>query len=308
MALRRAFTRAVSKLLGGAAGRHFADLLGTLDRTVEQGRRLFALPSPIYRPPYAWHRFTPEQGLSLIQQLRRHGLIMLPGFLDKARLLRTQASIAGQFAAMLGKEMEFRPDQHDYSCRQPLAISPELAEAAIDADLLNLVSGYFRRKPFLSESDFRRVLPLDLAEHERRNAKFAKGYSPSHWHHDLHGRELKAMIYLTDVGPADQDFAYCLGSHTGFRSTKYENSRFTDAQVETMKLEILECLAPAGTAIVFDTNGIHRLRRRNTRIRDSVTFNYHPGRMCQISPQHIHPDILDQKRAEFLRLMVLAGR
>ena len=80
------------------------------------------------------------------------------------------------------------------------------------------------------------------------------------------------MIYLTDVGPDDQNFAYCLGTHTGFKSTKYENSRFSESQLEAMKLESFECLAPAGTAIVFDTNGIHRLRRRNTRIRDSVTF------------------------------------
>ena len=30
----------------------------------------------------------------------------------------------------------------------------------------------------------------------------------------------------------------------------------------------LECYAPAGTAIMFDTNGIHRLRRFDTRVRE----------------------------------------
>lgn len=190
---------------------------------------------------------------------------------------------------------------------QPLAICPEFADAAADSDVLNLVSGYFRRTPFLSESDFRRVIPLDIREHERQNERFAKGYTSSHWHYDIRGRQIKVMIYLTDVGPDDQNFAYFPGTHEGFKSIKYENTRFTDAAVEAWNVRSVECLGPAGTAIVFDTNGIHRLRRRKTRPQDTVTFNYHPNRRSRFIPQLIHPDVLRPRRTEFTALTVIAA-
>lgn len=286
--------RTVRKLFGRGAEHHFMD-------------RVLNMPSPVWRPPYPWRRFTPEHGRQLIEQLRRDGLVMLSNFFDEAQLACIRAAVEAQFRPTLSGKMEFRANDQFYACIQPLSICREFSEAAIDPDLLNLVSGYFRRRPFLSESDFRRVMPLDMVEWERKAPKFAKGYSASHWHHDVRGRQIKVMIYLTDVGPDDQNFSYCLGTHTGFKSMKYENSRFSDEQVQAMKLEILECLAPAGTAIAFDTNGIHRLRRRPTGVRDTVTLNYHPGQMYRMIPQVIHPEVPETRREEFARVTVIAA-
>lgn len=294
MTPRQISARAVGKLFGFAAEHHFTD-------------RLLNLPSPLWRFPHAWSGRTPAEGTELIERLCRDGLVMLPGFLDSAQLDRARAAVESQFNPELGKGMEFRNRGKFYACTQPLAICPEFVSAAFSPDLLNLVGGYFRRVPFLSESDFRRVLPLDMAQHELDNEKFAKGHSSSHWHYDLRGRQIKVMIYLTDVGPDDQNFAYCLKSHTGFKSVKYENSRFTDDKLAQMGLEPLECLGSAGTAIIFDTNGIHRLRRRPSRVRDSVTFNYHPGRMYRAIPQIIHPDVSPEQREKLNRVTVLAN-
>ena len=115
------------------------------------------------------------------------------------------------------------------------------------------------------------------------------------------------MIYLTDVGPDDQNFAFCLGTQRGFRTTKYEKSRFTDQQLSSLGLAPLEVLAPAGTAVVFDSSGIHRLRRRDTRVRDSVTFNYRPNRLCPHVPLAVHGDSLVSRRSEFERVTTLAN-
>lgn len=250
-----------------------------LERIVEHGRRLLDAPSPIWRPPHAWHRLTPARGQDLISRLRRDGLVMMPDFLSKGQLASIQDTVDAQVTAPLAEHMVFSQSQHYYSSRQPLTICPEFVEAAADSDLINVVSGYLRRRPFIAESDFRRVLPLDMVEYERENPNAARGYTPSHWHHDLHGREVKVMIYLTDVGPDDQNFTYCFRSHRGFRTLKYERSRFSDEAVQGKKFDIIECFASAGTAILFDSSGIHRLRRRKTsRVRDSVTFYYRPGR------------------------------
>lgn len=294
MTPRQIVARTVGKLFGITAEHHFTD-------------RVLNLPSPIWSPPYPWSRLSAGEGKALIERLKREGLIIFPDFFTKDQLARIHSAIEAQFAPVLSPRMEFRPKNEYYACVQPLVICREFAEAAIDHDLLNLASGYFRRKPFLSESDFRRVLPLDMEEHERKDPKFGKGYSSSHWHYDLRGRQIKVQIYLTDVGPEDQNFSYCLGSHKGFKSIKYEKSRFSEARFEALGIQSLECLGSAGTAIVFDTNGIHRLRRRNTRTRDSLTFYYHPGRMYRAIPQAIHPEVLAAKREVFAGLTVLAS-
>lgn len=305
--IRTASLGLLTKVAPGAAER-VSGALGAVDRTSEQVRRLFGLPSPVWQPPKTWTRFTTQEGSRLADELHRQGLVTIPGFFDQSQLTCVRAALDAGFARIPESGLEFRPSQKYYASVQPLTLCPEFAEAAIDPDLLNLAASYFRRTPFLTEADFRRVLPLDMAEHERQNEKFGKGHSSSHWHYDTHGRELKVMIYLTDVGPEDQNFVFLLGSHRGFRSAKYEKSRLNDQQVEAMGHEMLECFASAGTAVVFDSNGIHRLRRRNTtRNRDSVTFNYHPGRLCHHVALAIHPDSLARRRAEFERFAKLAG-
>jgi Phytanoyl-CoA dioxygenase (PhyH) len=305
MTLRAASVDLLTRVAPGVADRVSKALPG-IDRLSEQFRRLFGMPSPFWTTPNEWSRFTTAEATRLLDQLRREGLILLPGFLSAEELTRVRASLDEAFSHLDVSRIEFRPDHKYYACLQPLRLCPEIADAAIDGDLLKLAGACFRRTPFLSEADFRRVLPLDMTVHERENEKFARGYSSSHWHHDVHGRELKVMIYLTDVGPGDQNFVYLIGSHKGFRSARYEATRFSDQQVDNMNHTRLECYAPAGTAIVFDTNGIHRLRRFNTRSRDSVTFNYHPGRMCQSVPLEIHPESLARNRAEFFRTTTVA--
>jgi len=264
------------------------------------------MPSPVWRIPKEWNRFTYDEASQLVARLRSVGLVVLPGFFDSQQIANIRSALDRHFLAPEKAKIEYRPNQKYYACLQPLALCPEFADAAIDSDLLKLVGAYLRRKPFLSEADFRRVLPLDMPAHEAENEKFAKGYSSSHWHHDVHGREVKVMIYLTNVEPGDQNFVYLLGSHRGFRSLKYEKTRFSDHQVERMNYPLLECYAAAGTAIVFDTNGIHRLRRFATRFRDTVTVNYQPGRIHHSVPLVIHPDSLVRNRAQFSHMTTLA--
>jgi Phytanoyl-CoA dioxygenase (PhyH) len=301
MSFRTSSVDLLTKVAPGIAGR-VSRVLRSVDQTSEHLRRLFGMPSPVWAMPKRWNRFTHDEPERLLDQLRRDGLIIIPAFLNAEQIVRVRTALEAGFLTPEVSRIKYRQTHKYYVCLQPLALCTEFADAAIDADLLNLVGAFFRRKPFLSEADFRRVLPLDMAVHEREDENFGKGYSSSHWHHDMHGRELKVMIYLTDVGPGDQNFVYLLGSHKGFRSTRFEASRFSDQQVDKMAYKRLECYASAGTAIVFDTNGIHRLRRFNTRVRDSVTLNYHPGRMCQSVPLIIHPESLGRNRPEFFRI------
>jgi len=172
----------------------------------------------------------------------------------------------------------------------PLRVHPALLELAAQPFVLAVIENYLRRRIYLADVDIRRVPPMGMAEVDRRARAAAVGYTSSHWHRDIRGRQVKVMVYLTDVAEGDSNFAYLAGSHRGFqhRSQHIERSRFTDAHVESLGVAPVECYGAAGTTLIFDTNCIHRLRRKPTaRVRDTVTFYYTPGqelRVLEVEP------------------------
>jgi len=90
---------------------------------------------------------------------------------------------------------------------------------------------------------------------------------------------VKMLVYLTDVTASDNNFAFVPGSHLGqHRRTSFGESRVSDAEVAKMEVDPVEVFGAAGTAVIFDTNIVHRLRRRmSASTRDTMTFYYTPG-------------------------------
>jgi len=106
------------------------------------------------------------------------------------------------------------------------------------------------------------------------------GYSSSSWHRDTRGRQLKMMVYLSDVGEKDSCFSFLPKTHSGNypRKNTYMESRFSDDSVEKMGIERIDWLGKAGEAYLFDTNLIHRLcRKPEAKLRDSFTCYFTPG-------------------------------
>jgi hypothetical protein len=68
-----------------------------------------------------------------------------------------------------------------------------------------------------------------------------------------------------------------------------EASRFTDEYVDSLGVETIEATGPAGTTLVFNTNPIHRLRRKEgAAIRQSLMLYYTFGqelRNVKITPE-----------------------
>jgi ectoine hydroxylase-related dioxygenase (phytanoyl-CoA dioxygenase family) len=173
----------------------------------------------------------------------------------------------------------------------PLRVHPALLQLATQPFVLAVIESYLRRRIYLADVDVRRVPPMTMDEVDQRAGTMALGYTSSHWHRDIRGRQVKVMVYLTEVAEGDSNFAYLPGSHRGYqhRPQNIERSRFTDAQVASLGIVPVECYGPAGTTLVFDTNCIHRLRRKSTaRLRDTVTFYYTPGqelRALDVEPE-----------------------
>ena len=163
----------------------------------------------------------------------------------------------------------------------PLRVHPAILELATQPFALAVIENYLRRRIYLADIDVRRVPPMQMEEIDRRVEAAAARYTSSHWHRDIRGRQVKVMIYFTDVSDSDSNFAYIAGSHRGFQHRPQQadrSSRFTDAHIQSLGVAPIECYGTAGTTLIFDTNCIHRLRRKATaRVRDTVTFYYTPG-------------------------------
>lgn len=96
------------------------------------------------------------------------------------------------------------------------------------------------------------------------------------WHRDsLNRRQLKLMIYLTDVSSSNGPFEYIKGSHGLAHKLRFNlispNVRFGKSdKIVQAKSDILT--ASKGTGIIFDSSGVHRGNSIDVDKRVAITY------------------------------------
>ena len=228
---------------------------------------LFTAPRRAFAPTMA---VPDEEGAQRqVHELRERGYTSLGRFVDAEELGAVAEAID---RAVQDGSAKWSESVRYWSITHSLRLAPCIAQWAARPRVMGLIERYFRRAPYLADVDMRRVLPVDYDE-------LGPGHvSSSTWHKDTRGRQVKLMIYLSDVGEHDSNFAFVPGSHLDRHSrvSGSEESRFRDSAVSGA--EVKEWFGRAGDAMLFDTNLIHRLRRKpGAAVRDSVTFYYTPG-------------------------------
>jgi len=208
-------------------------------------------------------------------ELQRTGYTSLGPIFDSGDLAEISALIDEAVAGRLGLVQAVWSERVMYwHLQNPLRLHPVLFTMAACPMALAVCEAYMRRPCYLADVDLRRIVPVAMDEVQ------SSGYSSSNWHRDNRGRQVKVMVYLSDVGPDDSCFSLLPSTHA--RCTKrrrsYMETRVTDAEAESLGIAPLDWLGRAGEAMLFDTNLVHRLRRKPTaQIRDSLTYYYTPG-------------------------------
>ena len=219
----------------------------------------------------------------LLDNFSRDGMLVFPRYLDS---IAVNTLMGAAEEAYGGRRPDIVTSDSAGSAyryiNNPLRLTREIFSLACDPFLVGLIEAYFQCDIFLADVDMRRVLPVTMEEFAKLTSINAQGYSPSHWHYDMRGRQVKVMVYLTDVGEGDQNFAFCPGTHRPHSDiprsrVNFPMSRFPDGWPETHGCPVVECRGQAGMLMMFDTNGIHRLRRTKQSQRDSFTLYYTPG-------------------------------
>lgn len=239
--------------------------IGPLRNAVRDTRdALHHVSLPWFRP----HRVTRGAWSSwkVAELLRRDGICILPSYFAAAEI----APFRGLAQALLDAEPldEAASAIHQLQLRK----HPAFATLLLDELILAAVEGFYR-KPVHVVTGFpiryEPAPPLDLAD--------LKGTSA--WHHDSKGHVFFAMWLLTDVPPDGQHLSYVIGSHrTRHRWESYEETRLSEAQALALGHGVVKGVGPAGTVILFDTNGAHRPNRCLGPRRDAFFSKYSAGR------------------------------
>ena len=236
-------------------------------------------PNPFYSSPIA----TPldeSRHRALLDELVRNGAIILEDIVPAEHIAGLRAAIEEVLGGQR-PDIPFEVMAVGGSCviRSNLRPYRPLAEIAADPRVTRLVEDYFHRHAVLADMDIRRDPPADMDELMRQSPEERAGYTSNHWHRDHRGRQVKLLVYLTDVGPSDNNFAYLPTSHIGHHGRgTFQESRIPEDFVAGFGKTPVEAYAKAGTGLLFDTNIVHRLRRKATAsARDTVTFYYTPG-------------------------------
>lgn len=220
------------------------------------------------------------RGAPWLEQLRREGIVQIPGLVPPAELASMQREFEGFVEVLdheraLGRgdkraydeEEHWWPDDRAYITNNAFKHSPSLTRFFCDPRLTSLARSYYGRHAFITRGVAMRYLPLE----ERHKDMFG-------WHHDLEDRRLKALVLLTDLTSEGQVMSYVRGSHAlrhSYRMFFRNDVELARCETALGKLEIVETTGRAGDVFFFDSNGIHRGNRRSDApVRDTFFVEY----------------------------------
>lgn len=204
---------------------------------------------------------------SLLATLERDGAVQLPPLVDAGTLREMQAAFQSRL-------MHLRSNYADGCTRTELKRRTVedvlmLEQGFIDIGLHPLVTGLARR-----------YIGNGFALCEAKGWETLEAGTDFHgWHGDMWydkdaaggtiPREIKLAFYLNDVGSGC--FQYIKRSHQ-----RAAPDLLTKQQAEGLPFDdMIEFKGPAGTAVVFDTSGIHRQGIPVLHRRQAVFYNYH---------------------------------
>ena len=264
-----------TRLLGGVLR---AGPLLPLRRGVREIRDYFHYrPRPGFKPREIVRG--PFSSVAVARSLRERGVCILEGALAPEKLRAAREAFEDLFVDADGRVLGRTDVPETYSRVIDCAQHPLLAELVLDELILAAVEAYYARPIYVATTQANRLDPVEPFDGDSYQ-----------WHHDTKGKYVKTMWLLTDVRRDGQRMSYVAGSHTlRHRGTTYEDSRFADDHAKSLG-EVVECVGPAGSVVVFDTNGIHRGNRNRGPRRDVLFGVYSAGRYllgCRFEPERV---------------------
>lgn len=204
---------------------------------------------------------------SLAAELEEHGIVILPNFVSGVPLADMQRAFALCLKRMRWNDFDGyeKTERYRHMVQNVLTLDQGFVDVALHPVVKNTLRDYIGPKFELVEAKGWLSLPTTENFH---------GWHGDAWYDqsvvDTPQREVKLALYLTDVNSGA--FNYLKGTHgqihPSLHSEPYVAKTYADS-------ELVRAVGSAGTAVLFDTSGIHRQECPILEPRHAVFLNYH---------------------------------
>jgi hypothetical protein len=264
-------------------------------RYLEVIRRLYR-NRIVGRKPYSAPALN-EQESAILSELKKDGIVVLKGYIDKATVEQMLAVVASKINNRQEEEWRKvaemnRQKEYSWGVKDPdgtnVWADPELSDRRVwHAELLDpSIAAFGHNESFrrIGENYLKQPMSLrfTLANHTRfiNNNRGSGGG----WHRDNNYiNSFKALVYLVDTDEMNGNFQYLKKSftyaHHILKTPFPDKYQFTPEEVLGMvsgdESKIFNVKGKAGDVVLFDTNGIHRGKPLQARERFALTNYYH---------------------------------
>jgi hypothetical protein len=200
------------------------------------------------------------------RSLETDGIAVIPGLLGGEPLRAAQAAFASRLKRMRWNDFDGfeMTEPHRHMVQDVLTLEQGFVDLALHPAVKETLSEYIGERYELVEAKGWRSMPTRKDFH---------GWHGDAWYDQgrVAGvpREVKLAFYLTDVRSGA--FQYIKGTHGRQAPRPVKASEVSGVPGS----QVLEVNGPAGTAILFDTSGIHRQAVPILERRHAVFYNYH---------------------------------
>jgi hypothetical protein len=212
-----------------------------------------------------------QQAAALLRELETQGAVRLPSLVSDATLRDMQAAFNARLQSMRWNNCDGyeRTERMRLMVQDALTLSQGFVDLALHPLVKKILDGYLGSSYQLCEAKGWKSLPTKRDFH---------GWHGDSWYDqtqitDRIPREVKLAFYLSDVRSGA--FQYLAGTHG-----KQPPRHILKPDVPKLPLDQqIEFLGPAGTAVLFDTSGIHRQGIPILEPRSAIFYNYHDPRI-----------------------------
>ena len=202
---------------------------------------------------------------AVFSRLHEDGIAVLPGLVSPDTLLAMQEAFAPRLQRTRWNNFEGyqKTEPYRHLVEDVLTLDQGFVDLVLHPLVTEVLNRYLGEEYELTEAKGWKSLPTKRDFH---------GWHGDAWYErvgDTIHREVKLAIYLSDVRSGGLN--YIKGSHQKQHPRIVKNDEVAGVSSE----QVLDVTGPAGTAILFDTSGIHRQGVPMLEERQACFFNYH---------------------------------
>jgi hypothetical protein len=224
----------------------------------------------------------------LVKALDRDGIVRLPGLIGGEQLRPMQDAFAARLRGVRWNHFDGyeRTEVYRHMVQDVLVLDQGFVDLGLHPRVIDTLRGYLGEGFRLTEAKGWRSLATRRSFH---------GWHGDAWYDQEVVREIpkevKLTLYLTDVESGE--FQYLRGSHR--KEHPHDLSDAWERSVDPSRIEKVK--GPAGSAILFDTSGVHRQAAPILEDRDAVFYAYHdpsvPLQPEDVAYHRYHPLLLN---------------